>query len=66
MGRIKKYKTHEDKINAMRKWRKEYYYRNRETINKKRMQEYYKNMDKKMSKNRKRQNGVAKMRVMTA
>jgi hypothetical protein len=52
MGRIKKYKTHEEKINVMRKWRREYYHRNKKIINEKRMQEYYnsKNMGEKMSK----------------
>jgi hypothetical protein len=41
MGRIKKYITQEDKKEAQKKWAKEYYYRNREMINKKSMENYY-------------------------
>ena len=35
MGRLKKYKTEQDKVEAQRIWAKEYYYRNKEIINKK-------------------------------
>jgi squalene cyclase len=41
MGRIKKYKTIEEKLEAQRNWAKEYYYRNKEKINKKTMEKYY-------------------------
>jgi hypothetical protein len=41
MGRKKKYHTEEDKLEANRsKWMR-WYNRNKETINKKRMEEYY-------------------------
>ena len=35
MGRSKKYKTEQEKTDAQRLWSKEYYYRNKEKINKK-------------------------------
>jgi len=41
MGRIKKYKTEQEKVEAQRLWAKEYYYRNKEKINKKTMEKYY-------------------------
>ncbi|CAB4159916.1 hypothetical protein UFOVP723_12 [uncultured Caudovirales phage] len=41
MGRIKKYKTEQEKVEAQRLWAKEYYYRNKEKINKKTMERYY-------------------------
>ena len=41
MGRLKKYKTDEERINAQRKWAKEYYYRNKKTINEKTMKKYH-------------------------
>jgi len=41
MGRLKKYKTNNEKINAQRKWAREYYYRNKEKINKRTMKKYY-------------------------
>ena len=41
MGRLKKYITEEEKIEAQRKWSLEYYYRNKEKINKKIMEKYY-------------------------
>ena len=48
MGRLKKYKTEQEKIEAQRNWAKEYYYRNKEKINKKTMEKYYeKNNNKK-------------------
>lgn len=48
MGRLKKYETNEEKIEAQRRWAREYYYRNKEKINKKTMKKYYeKNNDRK-------------------
>ena len=41
MGRLKKYKTEQEKTDAQRLWSKEYYYRNKEKINKKTMEKYY-------------------------
>lgn len=41
MGRIKKYFTKEQKAKMNRKWALEYYYRNRERINKRAMEKYY-------------------------
>ena len=41
MGRLKKYKTEQEKIDAQRAWAKEYYHRNKEVINKKTMEKYY-------------------------
>jgi len=41
MGRLKKYKTEEEKKEAQRLWALEYYYRNKELINKKTMEKYY-------------------------
>lgn len=41
MGRLKKYNTEQEKVEAQRVWAKEYYYRNKETINKKTMEKYY-------------------------
>ena len=41
MGRLKKYKTEQEKIEAQRAWAKEYYHRNKEVINKKTMEKYY-------------------------
>lgn len=41
MGRLKKYKTDAEKIEAQRKWAKEYYYRNKKIINEKTMKKYY-------------------------
>lgn len=43
MGRLKKYKTEQEKVDAQRFWAKEYYHRNKEKINKKTMEKYYKN-----------------------
>lgn len=43
MGRLKKYKTEQEKVEAQNNWAKEYYYRNKEVINKKAMEKYYKN-----------------------
>ena len=48
MGRLKKYNTDEERADAQRVWSKEYYYRNKEKINKKTMKKYYeKNNNKK-------------------
>ena len=41
MGRLKKYKTEQEKVDAQRLWAKEYYHRNKEKINKKTMEKYY-------------------------
>jgi len=41
MGRLKKYKTEQEKVEAQRLWAKEYYHRNKEVINKKTMEKYY-------------------------
>ena len=41
MGRLKKYKTEQEKIEAQRAWAKEYYHHNKEVINKKTMEKYY-------------------------
>jgi hypothetical protein len=41
MGRLKKYSTEEEKKNAQKKWANEYYYRNKEKINKRAMEKYY-------------------------
>jgi len=41
MGRSKKYKTEEEKKEAQKKWANQYYYRNKEQINKRAMYKYY-------------------------
>jgi hypothetical protein len=41
MGRKKKYHTSEEIKEAQNKWAKEYYYRNKDKINKKTMEKYY-------------------------
>jgi hypothetical protein len=41
MGRLKKYMTDDEKKEVQKKWAKEYYYRNKEKINKKTMEKYY-------------------------
>jgi hypothetical protein len=41
MGRLKKYKTKEEKKEAQKKWANQYYHRNKEEINKKAMVKYY-------------------------
>lgn len=46
MGRSKKYKTEQEKAEAQRTWAKEYYYRNKEIINKKTMKKYYESKSK--------------------
>jgi len=41
MGRKRKYYTEEERREAQRKWAREYYYRNKDKINKKAMDKYY-------------------------
>lgn len=41
MGRLKKYNTDEEKKTAQQKWVREYYYRNKESLNKRQMEKYY-------------------------
>jgi hypothetical protein len=41
MGRKKKYLTDEQLVEAQKRWSLEYYYRNKEKINKKIMENYY-------------------------
>jgi len=41
MGRLKKYNTAEEKKEAQQKWVREYYYRNKEFLNKRQMEKYY-------------------------
>lgn len=45
MGRLKKYITEEEQRNAQKKWASEYYYRNKEEINKKTMEKYYEKLN---------------------
>ena len=47
MGRLKKYNTEEERRLAQIKWAKEYYYRNKESINRKIMKKYYENAGQK-------------------
>lgn len=46
MGRKKKYHTEEELLEAQRVWNREYYERNKEKINSKRMKEYYERKNK--------------------
>jgi hypothetical protein len=41
MGRKKKYSTDDAKIAAQKRWALEYYYRNKDVINKNLMKKYY-------------------------
>jgi hypothetical protein len=41
MGRRKKYETEQEQLEAKRRWRREWYYRNATKVNKERMWEYY-------------------------
>lgn len=41
MGRNKKYNTDAERLEAKRKWARDYYYRNKFQINKKTMEKYY-------------------------
>jgi len=43
MGRKIKYKTTEERQTAQRRWRREYYHRNKKSICKKYMEKYYDN-----------------------
>ena len=46
MGRKTKYNTEAEKLEAQRKWALEYYYRNKEELNSKRMKDYYERKNK--------------------
>jgi len=50
MGRLKKYKTEEERRDAQRRWSKEYYWRNKEKIDEQAKQRYRKKVGKKLSK----------------
>lgn len=41
MGRKKKYKTEEDKVNAQKRWNMEYYEKNKKEIQDKNLKRYY-------------------------
>lgn len=41
MGRKKKYHTPDERLEAQRKWVREYYQRNKERLNKNSMEKYY-------------------------
>jgi hypothetical protein len=43
MGRYKKYETEQQQLDAKRRWRREWYARNKERVNKERMRKYYAN-----------------------
>ena len=50
MGRKKLYKTKNEQLTARRKRQLDYYYRNQESVKRKRMERYYKDkLDKKVS-----------------
>jgi small-conductance mechanosensitive channel len=53
MGRKKKYHTPEEKLEAQRKWVREYYKRNKERLNKNSMEKYYELRKNLQSDNRK-------------
>ena len=48
MGRKKKYETNEQRLDADRRWKREWYHRNKDRINKEYMRKYYekKNVEK--------------------
>lgn len=48
MGRHQKYETENEQLEAKRRWRREYYYRNKYHINRERMRNYYAKVGKKM------------------
>ncbi len=52
MGRKKIYKTKDDKYDAEKRWKREWYWRNSEKIKKRRMENYWKTkkMDTNLSK----------------
>jgi len=41
MGRKQKYQTDDERKEAQRRWSREYYHRNKNTINRKAMEKYY-------------------------
>jgi len=41
MGRKRKYQTPDEKLEAQRRWAREYYQRNKDEINRKAMEKYY-------------------------
>ena len=41
MGRKQKYKTENEQLEAKRRWRREWYDRNKERVNRERMRKYY-------------------------
>lgn len=43
MGRKLKYKTEDEQLDAKRKWRREWYARNKKQVNRERMRKYYQN-----------------------
>ena len=47
MGRKKKYLTEEEKLEAKRKWKMDYYWRNKEILQKKNLDRYHKNKNEK-------------------
>ena len=48
MGRNLKYQTYDEQLEAKRRWRREWYNRNKGWVNKKRMQKYWGNKTEKM------------------
>ena len=48
MGRKLKYKSKDEQLEAKRKWRRDWYNRNKSCVNKKRMQKYWKSVGKEM------------------
>jgi len=48
MGRHKKYRTDDEQLEAQRRWRREYYLRHKDRINKARMRKYYTKVGKAM------------------
>ena len=48
MGRLKKYKTEKDRLDAQRKWNREYYWRNKEKIDEQSRERYRKKVGKKL------------------
>lgn len=47
MGRKKKYLTDEERLEAKRKWKMDYYWRNKEILQKKNLDRYHKNKNEK-------------------
>jgi hypothetical protein len=48
MGRLKKYKTEEERRDAQRKWSREYYWRNKERIDEQAKKRYRREVGKKL------------------